>query len=365
MNRFCVLSFAGVSVVGALQAVYFESSAFAQELASRQEVRAILEVAAVAPPASVDVRFVLTMRPWIESREQTERAVRQAWGDDGKRGGYYEKQLQEEVDRQARYLETPSHTAGRMLWNRDLTSAGFGDAVMTGSTVSGDSPEAPSMEPQYRTVSIAARGDRPAVQRRELLSERRFHSQSEWSKYMVSEWSPVPVGVSTLFSEYLRLSKLPVTPERGITDEMVDLIQKGDKLRIAVTRNVRSSFKTDLADRWEISLSAVADGRPLVVIETKPGDVSRFDRVEMREHSGQAYLIREVQRWREDGWPEAFELTVGADRIAGKAPMQITIESVKADSKPIDLEPYRNPPEGFRDIISGVQAVPSTDRKKR
>lgn len=365
MNRFCVMSFAGVSVVGALQAGYFESAAFAQELASRQEVRAMLEVAAVAPPASVDVRFVLTMRPGIQSREEIERVVRQMWGDDGKRGGPYEAQLQEEVDRQARYIETPSHTAGRMLWNRDTTNTGFGDAVMTGSTVSGDAPKGPSPEPQYRTVSIAARGDVPAVQRRELLSERRYHSQSEWSKYMVSEWSPVPVGVSTLFNEYLRLSKLPVTPERGITEEMIDLVQKGDKLRITVTRNIRSSFKADLADRWEISLTAVADGRPLVVIETKPGDVSRFDRVELREHSGQAYLIREVQRWREDGWPEAFELTVGTDRIAAKAPMQITIESVKADSKPIDLEPYRNPPEGFKDIVSGIQAVPNTDRKKR
>jgi hypothetical protein len=365
VNRFCVMSFAGVAVVGALQAACFESAASAQELASRQDVRALLDVAAVAPPASVDVRFVLTMRPWIESREETERFVRQAWGENGRRGGPYESELQREVDRLARDLETPSHTAGRMLWNRDTTNAGFGDAVMTGSTTSGDSPEGPSLEPQYRTVSIAARGNKPAVQRRELLSERRFHSQSEWSKYMVSEWSPVPVGVSTLFSEYLRLSKLPVTPERGVTDEMVDLVQKGDKLRITVTRNVRSSFKADLADRWEISLTGVADGRPLYVIETKPGDVSRFDRVEMREHSGQAYLIREVQRWREDGWPEAFELTVGADRIAGKAPMQITIESVKADSKPTDLEPYRNPPAGFTDIVSGIQAVPNTDLKKR
>ncbi len=63
------------------------------------------------------------------------------------------------------------------------------------------------------------------------------------------------------------------------------------------------------------------------------------------------FYVKQVEAWRADGWPERFSIASDADPSKASLSMQVVVEEVRTDTKPIDFSSLRTPPEGYRDFM--------------
>ncbi len=333
----------GTALIGALAPF-----AAADQLATRQELRDFLKVVMARPAESVEMRFRATLRHRPPNRDELEKDLRAAWGDHANPGGPLEAQFQAEVDRQFALSSKPRRMEGSVRWNNPPRVDRDVDYVRESTGYSGDET-VPLFEPT-RFVSIEAAGELVAVHRHEFLNSKIFVDENREHNLWIADWASVPWALRVTFEVYFSVAKVAVPDDRVPSEAMIDTLAQAKTMQITVARDVPATEDAEKkVDRWTVSRPIL--DKPDWVIETPPGDLTRFARVEgSTRWLGGAPSIKRVEAWRSDGWPERFSMAAYSSPDVTNFSIAVVVEELKVGRQPIDFSTFRTPPEGFLDF---------------